>query len=373
MAQVAHSDLHEWADVAEKSVLVLNYTMTCPLACDFCCYGCHPKRTEKMPIEKAKDLISQASKLSAFSSVGFTGGEIFSYEDELLELSDHLAKVGLPFTVATAGHWGASESHARSIASYLVRNGLRRANISCDEAHEKFVPRSSVVNSASALAELGIPVYVVGTFSRPNITTDSFLPELRGKSGVKLISKKVATVGRAKKFRIDYGSQELHSRVLTCYRQMHHDIVIFWDGSAYPCCSTFNRSTSGLRIGNAFEEALETIWGRADSSSLFRVIKRVGFGRLYEIVFSYDKSIAAKLPSPESFAGACSLCNNIFSNPALAMAVKAIFAQYEADQLIDAALRARQLFGQDVAAHLPEVWSFGAAEMEESHGCTFEA
>ena len=253
MAQLPGSDLHEWADVSERSVLVLNYTMTCPLACSFCCYGCHPQRQEKMPLDRAKDLITQASTLPAFSSVGFTGGEVFSYEDELLELSDHLASVRLPFTVATAGHWGASEAHARELAAYLVRNGLRRANISCDHAHEQFVPRQAVVNAALAMSEHNIPVYIVGTFADAATRMETFLPELDGRPSVRLITKRIARVGRARKLKVDNSDLRKCGRTLTCYRRVHHDIVVFWDGSTYPCCSTFNRATTGLRVGNAFE------------------------------------------------------------------------------------------------------------------------
>ncbi|MBN2533230.1 MAG: RiPP maturation radical SAM C-methyltransferase [Spirochaetales bacterium] len=44
----------------EKHVLVFNYTLTCPLACDFCCFHCHPGRQEKMPLDLAVSLVKQA-------------------------------------------------------------------------------------------------------------------------------------------------------------------------------------------------------------------------------------------------------------------------------------------------------------------------
>jgi MoaA/NifB/PqqE/SkfB family radical SAM enzyme len=66
--------IHEIYNTPERDVLVLNYTLACPLSCDFCCYGCHPKRKEKMDLEAAKDLVSQAAQMDNFSSVGLTGG-----------------------------------------------------------------------------------------------------------------------------------------------------------------------------------------------------------------------------------------------------------------------------------------------------------
>lgn len=86
---------HEIYDSPEKDVLVLDYTLACPLSCDFCCYGCHPKRKEKMPLEQAKSLVTQAAALPNFTSIGLTGGEVFMLEDELVLLAEHIYSCGL--------------------------------------------------------------------------------------------------------------------------------------------------------------------------------------------------------------------------------------------------------------------------------------
>ena len=68
----------------ETNALVLNYTMTCPLACDFCCYGCAPTRKEKIELRLALRLVSEAAEMGKFSSIGFTGGEPLLYADDIL-------------------------------------------------------------------------------------------------------------------------------------------------------------------------------------------------------------------------------------------------------------------------------------------------
>ncbi|HEX8663914.1 MAG TPA: radical SAM protein [Beijerinckiaceae bacterium] len=338
-------DLHEWADVAERNVLVLNYTMTCPLACDFCCYGCHPKRTEKMPLDKARDLISQAAQLDVFSSVGFTGGEVFAYEDDFLELADHLKAVGLPFTAATAGHWGKSKKHADDLAERLVSRGLRRINISCDTSHAEFVPVESVVNAATAMAQQGIPVYIVGTFADPKDDLERMLPELSGHPGIRMFSKRIAQVGRAKKTRLPPRAANNYEG--TCYRRIYHDIVVFWDGKTYPCCSTFNRATKGLCVGNAFEESLEAIWRRVDNSPLFLMLKRRGFGELYEAVAKYNPELYQQLPPLNSSPGPCSLCNAMFSKDSVRAGVEAVADELFVDELLAStnALQQRSIGG----------------------------
>jgi MoaA/NifB/PqqE/SkfB family radical SAM enzyme len=313
MVHVAPADLHEWADAQERNVLVLNYTMTCPLRCSFCCYGCHPGRHEKMPLEKAKDLITQASSLESFSSVAFTGGEVFSHEADLIALSYHLRLVGLPFTVATAGHWGSDATHADAMAQLLVHNGLRRANIRYDDTHAEFADAQSIVNAARALAIQRIPVYVVGTFTKPRLQLHTMLPDLVNEPFIKLITKQVAKVGRAKKAEIPLPREAISERVLTCYRRIHHDLVVFWDGRAYPCCSTFNRATRGLSIGNAFEEPLRDLWLKVEHSLLFKILKRNGFERLFEVVEQKrGRQVKELFPPIERFPGACSLCNARF-------------------------------------------------------------
>src|SRR4051812_1417900 len=66
------------------NVLVLNYTMACPLACDFCCYACGPRRTETMELDLALDLVEQAADLGVFGACSFTGGDPFVYYEDMV-------------------------------------------------------------------------------------------------------------------------------------------------------------------------------------------------------------------------------------------------------------------------------------------------
>lgn len=357
---------HEMYDTPEKDVLVLNYTMACPLSCDFCCYGCHPKRKEKMPLEAAKSLVSQAAAMPNFTSVGLTGGEVFMFEDELVELSAHIHQCGLSFTVATAAHWATDPETARILARKLVANGLKRANVSCDHSHAAFVPRENVVHAANAFAELQVPVYIVGTFADKVSSLESFVPELLDKPFIFLRTKRVAKTGRAKKAEVEYELSETLSLDKTCYRRRHHDLVVFWDGQVYPCCSTFNRATKGLSIGNAFSTPLADIWKQLEYSSLFRIMKSTGFREIIEILDKYNPELAARLPGLGTFPGACSYCNAVFSSEQMTQDIREIFAEYEADTLAAAYDELAVLLGGDNVAHLFKQFSAGAA-METSH------
>lgn len=328
------TDVHHW-EGKEENVLVLNYTLTCPLSCDFCCYNCHPKRTEKMPIDLAKRLIREAAALKSFSSVGFTGGEPMVYLDEIIELGELLYKNHLPFTIATAGHWADTPENADQIIGKLNALGLLRLNISHDPSHAKFVPSENIVNAAKAAEKHQLPLYLIGTFYATEESIEKLLPEIVSYKYVNFINKYVAKVGRAERKPITQTTYDLSLELdsLCCYRRVNHDISIFYDGEAYPCCSTFNRSTDGISLGNANKLSLETIWERAEGSISLRIMKRQGFGKLYEIIQQYDLELYEQLPKSSGAVGPCSLCNHLFSNIELTPKIKQFFEQYEIDKI----------------------------------------
>jgi hypothetical protein len=328
------TEIHSW-EGKEKDVLVLNYTMACPLSCDFCCYGCHPGRKEKMPIELALSLVEQAADISTFSSVGFTGGEPMLFFDEILTIGKRLNHLRLPFTIVSACHWASSEDEAFKHLETLAAVGLCRFNCSYDPSHACFVPASFVTNAATAASRLGIPTYVVGTFYSAKEKLETYLPELRDVPGITLHNKYAAKVGRAAKRNITQQSYELNLNLddLCCYRAIHHDIVIFFDGMAYPCCSTFNRATPGIAVGNAFKDSLREIWQRVEGSLMLRTMKRHGFARLYEIIREYDSELYQRLPAVESAVGPCSLCNGIFKEARISTRVHDVFRRYEEETI----------------------------------------
>ncbi len=344
-----YDDLREWSNILERDVLVLNTTMTCPLSCDFCCYGCHPGRKERMPLDLALRLIDEAADLESFSSIGFTGGEPTFYRDDFYAMTGRAARNAMPYTVATAAHWGGDEDGGAAMADHMVATGLRRMNISCDPSHTAYVSSAAVVSAATLCARRGIPVYIVGTFERIGESLRDFVPELVDVPNVSLINKVVAKTGRATKWAIDYSANGTN-KVSTCYRRVHHDIVVFWDGKTYPCCSTFNRATPGLVVGNAHHESLAAIRARVEASLLFRVIKREGFPAFFDIVERLDPELHAAMPKFDDYPGACSTCNAIFRKADIAARVERVFDTYRTIEMMKTMDRVQAILGDRKAA-----------------------
>lgn len=349
------TEVHDW-EGKENDVLVLNYTMKCALACDFCCYGCNPNRKEKMPFELAERLIREAAELDTFSSVGFTGGEPLLFPEEICALADVLDEVNLPFTIATAAHWAVDDAYSKELLGYLKNKGLIRLNISHDPSHMKFVDKAIVMNAVRAASELGIATYVVGTFNSIHESLESFLPEAIDLPKVSLLTKYVAKVGMAKKWDI---TQELYglsldTEDLCCYRRVNHDIVIWHDGSVYPCCSTFNRATPGIKVGNAHDLSLREIWEKIEGSLLFRIMKRQGFGELYSILHSRAPHLYTQLPQAQDVVGPCSLCNAIFKDKAMCSEVLQVISEYEKEKVSHALEIVVELLGINKATSVVE-------------------
>jgi hypothetical protein len=300
-----------------------------------------------MEFHLAERLIEEAADLGVFSSIGFTGGEPLLFEAEIIALSELLRSKGLSFTIATAAHWADDRCHASELLTQLAANGLTRINISYDPSHSKFVSRNSVLNAAGCSVDLGIETHVVGTFYSPDLSLESALPELVGIANLQ--SKLVAKVGRASRKPIDRHRYRLEVEALdqlACYRHIYHDVVVFWDGNVYPCCSTFNRDTPGLVIGNVREESLRTIWARLNGSEMFRVMKRKGFGEFYRIVTRIDPELIELLPTPSAVLGPCSLCNQIFKDESIARRISRIFATAEVELVREVVGRLSELLDE---------------------------
>lgn len=348
------TEVHNW-EGKETNVLVLNYTMACPLRCDFCCYGCHSGRVaQTMPFARAIGLVEQAASLGVFSSVGFTGGEPLLFFDEIAGVAERAKSLGLPHTIATACHWGETGDDARRVVDRLANAGLRRLNISHDPSHAKFVPAEFVANAAQAAVEHEVPTYIVGTFYSPDESLSTLFPQFADVPNVHFLDKYVAKVGRARKKHITQASYGLALSLenLCCYRRIHHDLVVFWDGRAYPCCSTFNRATPGISVGDAYSEPLEAIWNRTDGSLLLRAMKRQGFGEVYKLIRELDPALAKELPSAEDAVGPCSLCNEMFGSEDLATRIKAVFNELEQQRVNHAIGVLEERLGAERAAML---------------------
>lgn len=326
---------HARIEADPYNVLVLNYTMKCPLACDFCCYACHPGRRETMSLELALNVVDQAAELGVFKQAGFTGGEPLLFLDEILTIARRLQSYELPYSMISSCHWADSERVTQRTIESLAESGLAVLSISHDPSHGKWVDPSNVRRAVRVVTGLGIPAVVCASFYSREESLSTVFPEMVGNPMVELVDRVVLPVGSSKQRGLSPATYGLDQDVygFACYKRIYHDITVFWDGEVYPCCSVYNRSTKGLSLGNAYEKSLAEIWDSVEGSLMYRVMKGQGFARLYEIVQESDPELFAQLPEMGESLGPCHLCHNIFSKPELSSGIRSVFDRRERDAI----------------------------------------
>jgi organic radical activating enzyme len=339
------------------NIFILNYTMKCPLACDYCCYTCGPKRPETMDFDLAMKLVDQAADLGVFTECGFTGGEPLVYLDEVLAITARMAKRGLPFSMISACDWATDAATTRRYIDSLVERGLSVFTISHDPSHERWVPREHVSRVMDRVLEQGVRAVMCGSFYDDSVDLRTMFPEYVDNPNVSFVSRVVLPkVGRSSQKKID---AELYPHVDlrggdTCYKRFFHDVTVFWDGEVYPCCSVYNRDTPGISYGNVYDTPLVEIWDRIAGSLFLRMIKRDGFTELLRFLQERAPDLTEKLPDASRAIGPCHLCNLIMKDPLVSDRVHQIFADLERERVSTLLGRIRTGYGETVASRLVE-------------------
>jgi MoaA/NifB/PqqE/SkfB family radical SAM enzyme len=144
------------------NILIFNYTMQCPLACDYCCYGCSPKRTETMDRSLALDLVDQAAELGVFAQCGFTGGEALLHYDDVMAITARMQQRRLPFSMISSCYWATDAAQARRVIGDLAAHGMAVFTATHDPSHENWVPIASIRLAVDAALEAGVHVCICG-------------------------------------------------------------------------------------------------------------------------------------------------------------------------------------------------------------------
>lgn len=120
------------------------YSFTCNIQCAHCIVEGGPHNKEKFALDKAKDILYHAA-LNGKKMVVLTGGEIFLFYDELLELIKCAKKYNFYIAVETNGFWAINEKKVKDTLSTLKQLGLNEIYTSADAFHMQFVPIENII------------------------------------------------------------------------------------------------------------------------------------------------------------------------------------------------------------------------------------
>ena len=227
-----------------KERLDFIYTLTCNFECGHCMLECSPSRREKFNPSFAKNIISEGAARGC-KSILLSGGEVFCYYSEILDIIDHIFNLGMALELETNGFWGKDMD---SVKRYLDPITSKSSNIiiylSLDYYHSKFLSEDNVLNIAQYCKLKNIPCEVnISPFSAE---IDQYYIDLLNRYNIEWVTEDLQNVGRAKK---------LDNRLKKELHQFHdsddYAFTIMPDGKCYARCdisteSVDNRITYGF-------------------------------------------------------------------------------------------------------------------------------
>jgi MoaA/NifB/PqqE/SkfB family radical SAM enzyme len=307
--------------LVKSPLLVLIYTVDCPLRCDFC--WCPGERYEPPKIRKedAIQYIKEAADLGVVKKVVFTGGEPFLFYEELVEVLGACEGL-MPVRIVTSCYWAETKELAREKLKPLVEKGLVEISCSTDPSHQVFVPAAFVENAIEAGLALGITCEVVSVFwdttSKIEETVRVFQhPRLR------FFRHLAVLMGRGRQREVTWRDYDLQrpSQMGGC-NPGGCDLNIYPDGEVYPCCAGELNLLGRLSFGNVKKDSLETILGRMQADAYVQLVFNRGFDAIYGLARWKFPHLVPLLPDDNDLASICQLCVRIHGDSALMEALK---------------------------------------------------
>lgn len=307
------------------------FALTCNIACRHCGILSSPQNHERMTLDFALACIRDATRVSPrISTIAFTGGEPFLFQEELAAMVDLCCDLGFSTRVVTNGFWGKNPRQARALLHRLRLAGLDSLNFSADKYHLEFL-EPDVLRSAIALVrELGYVAVVNFVLNEPGDPIDRFCrmygvpPDevtLCNEQGfrqharggtlpagmadkIQLSLGRLIGLGRAAEYPEEHYHTPLHSFVYSTCDEVANRPVIYPNGDLHACCCAGGK-VEAFRVGNVRERPLPELVSAMRRRSHYRFINTFGPRQLYETL----QGRSGRLPILQSnHASICDIC-----------------------------------------------------------------
>jgi MoaA/NifB/PqqE/SkfB family radical SAM enzyme len=292
-------------------------TSRCNIKCRHCIYDCQPFSTEKLSKFVIKDLIRQATTLNSLRSVIFTGGEAFLEYENLVESIALCEELGLDSSAVTNGFWALNSHITRQKLKKL--KGLRTLNVSTDSFHQEFVPVDRIRNIIQSCHELGIKCIVrVSYLNDPVSEIEIIKKQLTGLDSLYTISAiPVTPFGRAATLIDTLLIYEYDPNGIPCCGADYPVVDANGDVKFCPGGLFSHSRNSLLKVGNIFNETLETIKKSANLDPIVQMLRLRGPSGLVQLLRnqSIKEGIPFIPPQLEEVRDLCSLCKYVITNP----------------------------------------------------------
>lgn len=277
-----------------------------------------------MPVRDVENLIAEASCIPGLQSIAITGGEPFLFRRELMQIIASAGRSGLWTEVVTNSFWAKSYELAHDVLRDLKNRGLRNFVTSIDSEHAEFVAPELPRNAVLAGINLGLQVTVKSLKHRGSRWSPESIQKFLSAGApenLKLVEIDAVPVGRAAEYKgslqTDFGApvDEFAGRCQTVIRYPAVDP----DGDVYACCGF----GEGCRfIGSVPQERLRDILRQAQNNLLLNLLACCGPSGVWDAAACYMTS-----PIRRCFTGACDLCNALYQDSSVRLAVAAMLSK----------------------------------------------
>lgn len=170
------------SNLIKPDSIVFVVTHKCTASCKNCCFGCSPKKKQKLSLTEVKGYLDQAldSYGDSIRIAVFTGGEAFLLGNDINSMIEYAHRKKLRTRIVTNGYWANSLVQAKTRISVLRELGLDEINFSTGDEHIQWVPITHIYNGVVASMDAGLVTAVnIESHDNTTINVNSFIADLK--------------------------------------------------------------------------------------------------------------------------------------------------------------------------------------------------
>lgn len=256
---------------AKQKVCIL-YTLKCSATCSHCIVKSSPYRSEKFELGVAKEIVYQSS-INGKKVLILSGGEVFLFYNEILELTRHASQCGLDVWIETNGYWASSIEVTSHRIKKLVDAGLSALFVSYDYFHMPYVPFERISNIMDCACSVNLKCEIMFTPST-NPDEDNRICDTLLARDYPFYKDELLPYGGAREMFQDESPKSFQD--ISCCCSM--TTTFLPDGEVYACCN-ISSDNSRLRstpvyLGNAESCAVSELLTRERENKFLDVISQ---------------------------------------------------------------------------------------------------
>lgn len=295
-----------YLDIPNTDRLYLIYTLKCNFSCSHCLVNSSPDRHEKMSLSTAVKIVQAAADCD-YRVVYITGGEVFLYYKELIDLVQFIHSLDLKCVVETNAFWAVDDRRANSLLARLVDVGLGCIAVSVDKYHLEFGRLDAIVRVARAARSIGVACRILVVASTDNQVDREILRRL-DEEGFPYFYETLLAIGRAREL-------EGTIRILQNGKCDSIGVTVLPNGEAVSCSGAFSKDrplvNSPLYVGNLAHGNVRTLLQSERSNPFARTIDQYGHEGLTKMLPS---AMIGSAPKDDAFPSLCDYCHALLGN-----------------------------------------------------------